>query len=269
MPPFVIFGLILFGLFSLVMAVLRWIDSLSGIALILLMVVLVIADETNTHMLATHPYHGEISVVDTYIKSSRYGGGPIPTAYKTKSDDINWLALTIRNTDEQEHPVNVATCSIRGPVYYDPNYGAVPQYHIAGGGFVSKTWATGSHKADQWYLGERRMVVRLVAVASTKLANEWNTKPPVLPAAERWFAWRTPMPVNREIVYFLAFPRLRLLADDVVEWCKFGKTIADLPQDQLEPRVEWIGDHADVPIQHVALDMDVPLNVIQALSTAQ
>jgi hypothetical protein len=269
MPSFMIFGLILWAIVTVFGVFVRWLLPLSAGTLLLFMAALVIADKTNTHMLATHPYHGEISVVDTYIKSSRYGDGPIPTAYKTNSDDINWLALTIRNTDEQEHPVNLAMCSIRGPVYYDPNYGAVPQPHIPGGSYVSKTWATGSHKAEQWYLGERRMVVRLVAVASTKFANEWNTKPPVVPAAERWFAWRTPTPTNREIAYFLAFPKLRLFDDDVVEWCKFGRAIADLPQDQLEPRVEWIGDHADIPIDHVALDTEVSLGVMQAVLAAQ
>ena len=90
-----------------------------------------------------------------------------------------------------------------------------------------------------------------------------------MPAADRWFAWRTPTPSNREIAYLIVFARLRLFDDDVVEWCKFGKTIADLPQDQLEPRVEWVGQHADIPIEHVALDMDVPLNVIQAVSATQ
>ena len=88
-------------------------------------------------------------------------------------------------------------------------------------------------------------------------------------AVSRTFAWRTPTPTNREIAYFIAFPRLRLLDDDVVEWCKFGKTVADLPQDQLEPRVEWVGQHADLPIEDVALDTEVAPKVIQAVLAAQ
>jgi hypothetical protein len=112
------------------------------------------------------------------------------------------------------------------------------------------------------------MIVRLVAVASTKLAEGWGMTPPVLPAASRTFFWSTPTD-SRTIAYFIAFPRLRLFDDDVVEWCKFGKTIADLPQDQLEPGVEWVGQHADIPIANVALDLDVPLTVTQAVSAAQ
>ncbi len=96
------------------------------------------------------------------------------------------------------------------------------------------------------------MVVRLVAVASTKLA-EGRHMSALVPAADRTFAWSTPSPKVREIAYFLAFPKLRLFDDDVVEWCKFGKTIADLPQDQLEPRVEWVGPHANVSINQVVL----------------
>jgi hypothetical protein len=225
-----------------------------------------IADKAGQHWLTTQ---GDLTVTDTWIKGARYGSPPLLNPVTGPQGSINWLSLTIKNIEERDRPVNVAVCSIHGPVYYDPNYGAVPQYHIAGGGFVSKTWADHSKGGDQWYLGERRMIVRLVAVASTKLAEGWNMKPPVMPAASRWFGWRKPTPTEREIAYLLAFPRLRLLDDDVVEWCKFGKTVADLPQDQLEPRVEWIGDHADIPIEHVALDMDVPLKVIQALSTAQ
>jgi hypothetical protein len=261
--PAVILTLIFYAIVEIIKLGLRVIASMPGWAILLVLAALVIGGKFNTYMLATYPYHGEINMVEHHIKWSRYGAGPIMSAMGVS--DSNWLSLTVRNTDEQDHPVNVAVCSIRGPVYYDPNYGAVPEYRIAGGGFVSKTWAEGSHKADQWYLGERRMVVRLVAVASTKLAEGRNMTPPVMPATDRTFAWSTPDPSEREIAYFLAFPKLRLFDDDVIEWCKFGKTVADLPQDQLEPRVEWIGDHANIPIEHVALDMDVPLAVIQAV----
>lgn len=61
----------------------------------------------------------------------------------------------------------------------------------------------------------------------------------------------------------------RIEPDDVVEWCKFGETTADLPQNQLQPHVEWLGDHADIPIANVALDAEASPEVIEAVVAAQ
>jgi hypothetical protein len=143
------------------------------------------------------------------------------------------VTLTIESTLETVYRANAATCSIRGSVFYAEKYGGLYDYVAA----------------TEGYLGERRMLVTLIAVADTTLAPNGYYSPEIRPA-ERTFGINTPSPVTQKAVYVSTTPEDFVAMRDIVEWCKVGtdarKIAADLHLETdiqgtvLNNRVTWI-----------------------------
>jgi hypothetical protein len=184
------------------------------------------------------PFVGEVKVVVAEVDGA-------PGSPRGVSDyNGHVVTLTIESTLETEYEANAAICSIRGPVFYADRYGGL--YTFVG--------------AKEGYLGERRMLVTLIAVANTSLATSWYY-PPRIMAAERTFGINRPTPVTHRVVYVSTTPNDFIGMMDQVEWCKIGtdaRMVAadlhlatDIHGTVLRDRVIWINGDPGFPVERL------------------
>ena len=204
-----------------------------------------------------YPYPETVTVTDFVIKWA-HGSSP----HELEEYHVNWIALTIKSTFERPFHPDVLYFVIQGPVYHSDEIG-----YSANGGFISKL----EHEADGGaYVGERRMIVKLIPIASVPLLMAYDDPRktpwpmPVIPAAERKFLtpWQPPVPEEAEFLYVVVPPRARLLPDDKVTTCTI-----DEQEKNVDLRIEWVGQNVDMPLVKLA-DTQVDDGAVRAILAA-
>jgi hypothetical protein len=194
-----------------------------------------------------HPYPQTASIVGAKIGGSKFpgiltDGGP---------GGFELISVTYESTYERPYPPGAITCSIEGPIYYTPDV------------FVSKLEYDSSeqyHRNDHFYLGFRRMVVRLLPWSYSLVDKRQSDRPTIIPAAERDWPWSAPKPVTYEIDYILGSPAYYVGQDDMIE-CGKDDAVST-------PQIGWVGPHADMPIERLANYYQLYPQVLQAILAA-
>jgi hypothetical protein len=191
-----------------------------------------------------------IAHIDRHDFNTRLPGTPssrIPVTFDSiiPSEEVPVTTVTFQSTFVKPYQMGALTCIIEGPIFYYPDhqifFGDKQEYDMSKG-----------QGQKVVYIGTRRMVVRLVPLSWLD-PGYTSAVPAAVPPA--WSASRDPVSFD---IHYLIATTYQTYDDDTF---RCGK------DDGSPFQIEWIGPHANMPIERL-VDPQRDAAIIQRIAAA-